>query len=81
MWGMSKWGTSNGSRGGIPRSGNPDQGHILKIGQILIKTIWHLGLDQLEDVSYVLVDVVIFHLSLIQHHVGPGFKPNQEQSM
>ena len=33
MWGMSKWGTSNGSRGGIPRSGNPDKDHILKIGR------------------------------------------------
>ena len=27
MWGMSKWGTSKGSKGGIPRSGMPDHNH------------------------------------------------------
>ena len=25
------------------------------------QTIWHLGLDEFEDVSYVLVDIVVFY--------------------
>ena len=34
-----------------------DEEHIA----LMLQTIWHLGLDEFEDVSYVLVDIVVFH--------------------